>query len=415
MKNQVSFFKASEERNEIDAPHPAYYFRQKIEAKTDTEARLRVAVSGLYELFLNGEKITRGFLSPYFSNPNDAVYCDSYEIKLPRGESVIGLMLGNGFHNNPGGYIWDFDAADFRSAPIVALDFSSEEAKTVGPLLTHQSAIRSDDYRLGEIYDARFEIDGWACPGLDESDWNPAIAVESPKGAIRDSSFPPIIKEAELSPISITEVEDGYIYDFGECNAGVCRLKIKAERGRKIELRHADWLKNGDLDLVPLWFKGNPKCNWERDSKIVHRDVYVCRGNGEEIWQPSFTYHGFRYVKVSGIKKEEATASLLTYLIYHTELRTRADFVCSDPVANKIQEITRRSIISNFHHFPTDCPQREKNGWTADAALSSEAALLNFNPERNYREWMFNIRAAQKPCGSLPGCPSSRAPAVCPA
>ncbi|MBQ9115514.1 MAG: family 78 glycoside hydrolase catalytic domain, partial [Clostridia bacterium] len=128
-----------------------------------------------------------------------------------------------------------------------------------------------------------------------------------------------------------------------------------------------------------------------------------CRGEGEEVYQPTFTYHGFRYVKVSGITAEQATKNLLTYLVYHTELNSRGDFECSDTVANTLQEMTRRSILSNFHHFPTDCPQREKNGWTADAALSCEAALINFDPERNYREWMRNIRKAQREDGALPG------------
>ena len=101
--------------------------------------------------------------------------------------------------------------------------------------------------------------------------------------------------------------------------------------------------------------------------------------------------------------KKQATKDLLTYLVYHTKLNTLGDFACSDSTATALQQLTRRSILSNFHHFPTDCPQREKNGWTADAALTCEAALLNFDPERNYREWMRNICKAQREDGALPG------------
>lgn len=158
-------------------------------------------------------------------------------------------------------------------------------------------------------------------------------------------------------------------------------------------------MKDGDLNIAQVWF---PNKNWERDKDIVHKDTYICKGTGKEVFEPSFTYHGFRYVKVTGITEEQATDELLTYLVYHTELNTRGDFRCSDPVSTALQEITRRSIVSNFHHFPTDCPQREKNGWTADAALSCEAVLINFDPERNYREWMRNVSKAQREDGAIP-------------
>jgi alpha-L-rhamnosidase len=177
-------------------------------------------------------------------------------------------------------------------------------------------------------------------------------------------------------------------------------MRINGERGQRIQLRYADSLKGGDLDIAGVWFVRD---NWDRDKDIVHKDTYICKGVGDEVYTPTFTYHGFRYVKVLGISEEQATSQLLTYIVYHTELNTRGDFCCSDSVASILQQVTRRSIVSNFHHFPTDCPQREKNGWTADAALTCEAALLNFDPERNYREWMRNIRKAQLEDGSLPG------------
>lgn len=359
---------------------------------------------GFYELFFNGERITRGFLSPYISNTDDLIYYDEYEITLRKGENVFGVLLGNGFQNNPGGYIWKFDEAVFRSAPMLALSVTrgdevllhSGEGFRIAP-----SPIRSDDYRFGEYYDANYETDGWNRIGFDDSAWDTALSAVPPKGDLRIADIAPIVKETEIEPVDIIPCEDGgYIYDFGISNAGVCRLCVSGKKGQKIELRHADSLKDGDLNLAQIWFRRD---QWERDSRIVHRDTYICRGEGEEVYQPTFTYHGFRYVKVSGITAEQATKSLLTYLVYHTELNSRGDFECSDTVANTLQEMTRRSILSNFHHFPTDCPQREKNGWTADAALSCEAALINFDPERNYREWMRNIRKAQREDGALPG------------
>ena len=403
MISPKDFIKATEEYNTFEKSVPAYYFRRAFHSDHSVKAKITVAACGFYEFYFNGKHITRGFLSPYISNTNDYIYYDEYDVVLNAGENVFGVLLGNGFQNNPGGYIWDFDKADFRSAPMFAMTVTqgqqvllhSDESFKIAP-----SPILSDDYRFGEFYDANFEIEGWNRVGFDDSDWKNALPSSAPKGELRLADIAPITKKLEIEPAQIIKCEDGYIYDFGISHAGVCRLSINGAKGQKIELRYADSLKDGDINLARSWFVRNM---WERDKNIVHKDTYICKGIGTEIYQPTFTYHGFRYVKVNGITEEQATKELLTYLVYHTELNTRGDFSCSDPVATTLQEITRRSIVSNFHHFPTDCPQREKNGWTADAALSCEAVLLNFDPERNYREWMRNICKAQREDGALPG------------
>jgi len=396
------FIAATEEYNTFEKPIPAYYFRRKF-ATSEKTLKITVAVCGFYELYFNGRRITKGFLSPYISNPDDYVYYDEYEVTAEE-ENVIAVLLGNGFQNDPGGYIWDFDKASFRSAPSFALQITNTDG---APILvsdehfrTFPSPIRSDDYRFGEYYDANCEVNGWNEKDLDDSDWSYAIKARPPKGELRKANVRPIVKECEISPVNIIKTDGGFIYDFGISNAGICRLKINGEKGQSVILRHADNLKNGDLDLEQIWFKRDL---WDRDKEIIHRDTYVCKGEKDETYEPTFTYHGFRYVKVEGVNEKQATTDLLTFLVYHTELNEKGDFSCSDPVATKLQEITRRSILSNFHHLPTDCPQREKNGWTADAALSCEAALLNFDPEINYREWILNVCKAQSESGSLPG------------
>ena len=401
------FIKATEEYNTFEKNVPAYYFRRTFAAERECAATITVAVCGFYELYFNGTNITKGLLSPYISNTNDYIYYDEYDITLDEGENVIALVLGNGFQNNPGGYIWDFDKADFRSAPMFALSVSQKSSGFEKDLLKSDenfkiapSPIRSDDYRFGEYYDANYEIQGWNQKGFNDSVWKRALPATAPRGELRLAEVAPIIKEMEIKPLEIIRCGDGFIYDFGVSNAGNCRLSITGTKGQKVELRYADSLKDGDLDLAQIWFVRD--C-WERDKNIVHKDTYICKGIGKEIYQPTFTYHGFRYAKVTGITEEQATESLLTYLVYHTRLNTRGDFRCSDRVATALQEITRRSVLSNFYHFPTDCPQREKNGWTADAALSCEVAMLNFDPEQNYREWIRNVCKAQRQDGSLPG------------
>ena len=397
------FIKATEQYNTFENPVPAYYFRKSYCLQAECCAKITIAVCGFYELYLNGQRITKGFLSPYISNTNDYIYCDEYDVTLSAGENVFGVLLGNGFQNNPGGHIWDFDKADFRSAPMFSIIveregetlFFSDENFKIAP-----SPIRSDDYRFGEVYDANFEIDGWNQAGFDDSGWENALPAVAPKGELRIADIAPIVKQQEIAPVKIIPCSDGYIYDFGISNAGVCRLTVRGKKGQRIELQHADDLKDEAVDVAQIWYQGQM---WQRDQKIVHKDVYICSGKGVEVYQPTFAYHGFRYVKVTGITKSQATKELLTYLVYHTQLTTKGGFTCSDPVAMALQQITRRSFLSNFYHFPTDCPQREKNGWTADSALTSEAMLLNFDPERNYREWLRNICKAQRDDGALPG------------
>lgn len=402
----LKFITATKEYNTFEKNVPAPYIRKSFACDCDTEGKLKIAVCGFYRLFINGNDITKGFLAPYISNTDDYIYYDEYEVSLCKGENVIGIILGNGFQNNPGGYIWDFDKAPFRSAPMVALKLSysdSGEEITVfsdSTFKTHPSSIRFDDYRFGEIYDANFEIPDWNKACFDDSDWENAIIADKPKGELKLCEADPIIKSEEIKPVSIFKEGKSYIYDFGVSNSGVCKLCVQGTKGQKIELQHFDILKNGKFYLDNVWFVRD---RWETDKQIVHKDTYICKGENEETYTPSFTYHGFRYVKVDGITEAQATSDLLTFIVIHSDLKTRGGFHCSDEIINKLQEITRRSDISNFHYFPTDCPHREKNGWTADAALSSEQLTLNFSPENSYREWLNNIRKAQTEKGSLPG------------
>ena len=403
-RSENCFIKATEAFTTLETAVPAPYIRKSFMAEKAETARLRIACCGFYRLFLNGEELTRGFLAPYISNPDHYIYYDAYEVSLARGENVIGMILGNGFQNCPAGYIWEFDKAAFRSAPMVSvvLTFGNTTITTDKTFKTAWSPIFRDDYRWGEVYDASFEQPGWNMPGFDDSSWKPAIEAAAPHGELRLRQTEPLVAEKELKPIAISPASDGgYIYDFGESNAGLCRLSITGSKPyTPIHLQHADELKDGTIYLDKIWYAYD---NWERDKFLVHKDIYVCKGDGTEVYMPSFCYHGFRYVKVTGITPEQANADLLTFVVFHSDLQTRGDFICSNETVNKIQQAARRSDLSNFHHIPTDCPQREKNGWTADAALSAEQFLLNFGAEKSLAEWIRNVCKAQNEQGSLPG------------
>lgn len=404
-----NFIKATNEYNTFEKNVSAPYIRKSFTSDEKVNAKLIIAACGFYEIYINGKKHTKGFLAPYISNTDHYIYYDEYTVPIDKGENVIGVILGNGFQNNPGGYIWDFDKANFRSAPMVALTLSYTNSKgdkivieSDGTFKTFPSAILSDDYRFGIFYDANCEVEGWNQKGFDDSLWKNVIVTKPPSGEIKLCQAAPIVVEEELKPVSIKKLGEKYIYDFGVSNSGVCRLNINGNKGQKIELQHSDSIMcDGSINLDNVWIT-NPDL-WERDKEIVHKDTYICSGKNIETFIPQFTYHGFRYVEVSGISDKQANPELLTFLVFHSRLETRGGFSCSNDVANKLQEMTRRSVVSNFHYFPTDCPQREKNGWTADAALSCEHTLINFNPEVSYREWLRNICKAQNEAGAIPG------------
>ena len=383
---------------------PAPYLRKSFSLEDlPQKAELLICGLGFYELYVNGARMTKGLLSPYISNPDDLLYYDAYDLLpvLRKGENVIGVCLGNGFQNNPGGYTWAFDKARFRGAPEMALRLNMQTASGDEMTLesdesfrTAPSPIVNDDYRNGEYYDARREIPGWCEPGFDDSGWAFSQKAPLPRGEARLCEAEPILHEREIRPVSVEPLDGGYLYDFGENNAGLCRLTIQGESGQTVSLYHAEIIKDGKLDRRSISFD---------DNDYVQKDIYICKGGAEETYMPVFTYHGFRYVLVRGLKPEQADKNLLTYVVFHTRLRERGGFSCSDDIANSLQQMVRRSTVSNFYHFPTDCPQREKNGWTADASLSSEHTLLNLEPEKNYREWMRSIRKAQAEDGALPG------------
>lgn len=409
MEYPKHFIRATTEFNTFEKHVCAPCFRKTFQASGGT-ARVVITACGFYELYLNGVRHTKGALAPYISDTDHMLYYDVYDLPLSAGKNVLALLLGNGLQNNPGGYIWDFDRLPNRGAPQVALSvtwtepdgtecaFCSDESFRTAP-----AGITFDDYRFGEHFDARLEETGWLLPDFDDSHWGYAIPAPTPRGEARVCEAEPIVVTQELKPVSITPERDGFRYDFGVNAAGVCRLRISGEPGQQIDLAHGEWVKpDGTLDLERIWFHREEHL-WQRDLPFLHRDRYICRGGEPETYVPRFTYHGFRYVLVTGITAEQATEDLLTYLVMNSDIRERGGFTCSDETLNRLQEITRRSDLANFYYFPTDCPQREKNGWTADASLSAEHMLLNLEVENSYREWHRNIRKAQNEEGQIPG------------
>lgn len=387
---------------------------------------LTIGCTGFYDVYINGHKITKGIIAPYISNPDHIVYYDRYDITefLCEGRNVLGLQLGNGMQNAVGGQTWSFDKADFRGAPRVAFSVELENNDGTVDVIeanrsvkTAPSSVIFDDLRCGCFCDARNEIQDWAQIKFDDNNWADAYIAETPRGEKRICTAEPVTPIRHIRPISVrkcvvkdykprgdvvkdysdfpSKEREGWLYDFGINTAGIERLKIKGERGQKIDLQFGEYLdENGNPDISNI--------NFFPDG-FSQRDIYILSGNGEEIFEPKFTYHGFRYCVVFGITDEQATPDLLTYIVCSSALTERGNFHCSDDIVNRLQAMTRNSTLSNFYYFPTDCPHREKNGWTGDASASCRQTHLNLSPEKSYREWLANIRKAQKENGEIPG------------
>ena len=421
MEYPLQFICASEEYSTYRRFVPAPYFRKTFFADAPV-CRLRVTGLGFYRVWINGKEITKGLLAPYISNPDDYVYFDDYDLSphlLPGETNVLGFQLGNGMLNAPGGAIWDFDKAPFRASPRLAftLEIGERRVFSGADVKTAPSPLYFDDLRAGVRYDARREIPGWNLPDFDDGGWANALPCKAPRGQPRVCEADPVrptgeeLQAATIRPgrmrdytprddvERVTVAEDagdsreGFLYDFGKNNAGIVRLKICGRPGQRVVLQFCELLTNGEADYNNIHFYPDG---------FSQRDVFICKG-GEEIFEPPFTYHGFRYCLVTGIEEKQATPELLTCLICTSAGEEAGSFRCSDGTANEIYEMCDASDRSNFYYFPTDCPHREKNGWTGDAALSAEHMLMTMNVGRSYREWLRNIRAAQRESGELPG------------
>ncbi len=399
---------------------PAPYFRKTFTAGS-AGCRLRVTGLGFYRVWINGRELTKGLLAPYISNPDALVYFDDYDLTpylRPNAENTLGFQLGNGMLNAPGGATWDFDKAPFRAAPKLAflLENGGTRTEADSSVRTAPSPLYFDDLRAGVRYDARREIAGWNLPEFDDSGWARALLCPAPRGEFRVCAADPIVQtgpavravlirpgrlrdysprddvEQVSVPEDVADGREGFLYDFGKNNAGIVRLRINGRAGQRVVLQFGELLTEGELDYNNILFYPDG---------FSQRDVFICKG-GEEVFEPVFTYHGFRYCLVMGIEEAQATPEGLTCLVY-TSAQKAGGFACSDETANALYEMCDASDHSNFYYFPTDCPHREKNGWTGDAALSAEHMLMTMHVGASFKEWMRNLRASQREDGELPG------------
>lgn len=393
------FIAKGKEFNTIQSHVNAPLFKCVFDYDFNGKCEIKIAVVGLYRLFLNGKELNNGKFSPYLSNPDEVVFYDVYDItgKLKEKGNVLCVLLGNGFINNNDFDIWQNETAPYRSAPKFSLELTVDGKSIIESdesFLVADSPITFDDFRCGERYDANLEMPN-VLTSTSLDGFNKPITVEPPEGELIKNTTQPIKEYRERKAVSITKTEKGYVYDFGLNDTGIPRLKITAKKGQRIDLYFAETIDDNGVDFRSISFV---KSNLE----YVQHDVYICK-DGKQEYKPSFTWHGFRYAEVRGITDEQATKDTLTFIPTHSAIDKVCDFNCDNETINKLVEITLRSDESNFIYYPYDCPHREKNGWTADSSLSAEQMLYTFDAYDSLKQWLLCIRKAQRRDGALPG------------
>lgn len=380
---------------------PAPFFRKKFTYRQEAE-KVEVAICGLgyYELFLNGRKVGDHVLDPVVTQYDKRVRYVVYDIKkhLQAGENIIGVVLGNGWYNAKTSEVWHFDKSPWYDHPKFLLQMEADNATILISDTSWKSSsgpIVFDNLRNGETYDARLELDSWGTSDYDDSSWENAIRTAPPGGILEKQGMPPCKVMQTISSVGHWNTSEGHhTYDFGVNLSGWVKIYVSGDAGAEIVIKYSELLKeNRSLDRENI-----NTCVLEGEFQT---DRYILKGGKNEIWEPRFTYHGFQYVQVSIIGN--ADVNKIEARFVHTSFEQIGHFECSDNTLNKLQECTLRSYKSNFTGIPTDCPHREKNGWTGDAQLAAETGLCNFNAATSYEHWLASIADAQRPSGQLPG------------
>jgi len=389
---------------------PAAYFRRNFDvAGKITSARVYIAAAGLYELYIDGKKIGDHVLDPMFTRFDRRNLYVTYDItkELVSGANTVGVLLGNGWYNLQSTAVWYFDKAPWRNRPSFCMDlritYADGSIKTICSGKTWKTALSPITFNsiyTGEHYDARRESPHWAEPGFADSAWRPVIYTPAPSQNIVAQAMVPIRREARLEAANVRRFNDtDYVFDLGRNIAGISEITLQGERGTTIRLKHGERLyPDGHVDQSSIDVHYHPT----DDSDPFLTDIYTLKGGEPESFSPHFNYKGFQYVEVTSNQPIHLDVHSLTAYFMHSDVQPVGTIHSSDSIINRIWEATNNSYLSNLFGYPTDCPQREKNGWTGDAHIAVETGLYNFDAITVYEKWLADLRDEMEPNGVLP-------------
>lgn len=383
---------------------PVPYLRRAFDLGDIASARLYITALGLYEAYINGKRVGESHLRPGWTDYNQRVQLDTYDVTslLKPGGNVIGALLGDGWYCGFVGFRDQRNLYGDRPKLLAQLEVTTRDGK-VTTITTDDawtwspSEILSSDLLQGESVDARKAIAGWSSTQNPGGEWKAVTVAPAQTAKIVCPKGPPCRVVKELTPIADPTLDPTdsdkkrWIFDMGQNMVGVVRLKVTGAAGTTIRLRHAEMLDGkGALYLENL-----------RSAKAT--DHYTLRGdtNGE-TFEPKFTFHGFRYVEVSGLS-EPPTRDTITGVVIHSDMPQTGAFECSDPLINQLQHCIEWGQRGNFLDVPTDCPQRnERLGWTGDAQVFAPTACFNFDTSGFFAKWQDDLFDSQGDRGEAP-------------
>lgn len=383
----------------------ARYLRKEFQMhKPVRRATAYIVGLGVYELYMNGEKVGDHVLSPGLTEYPKRSFYITYDITgmVEEGDNTVGTILGNGRYFAP--RFKEPTPTVTYGYPKMLLQISLEYEDGTGEIIpsddtwkiTTDGPILENNEYDGEYYDARKEMPGWNQTGFDDSGWMLAEIVENPSEAISAQMTEPIRVTETIEPISVSSPQPGvFIFDMGQNMVGWTRLTVEGSEGTIVKQRFAEILKeDGTLYLDNI-----------RGAKVTN--TYTTKGVGIESFEPRFVFQGFRYVELTGYP---GTPDLSTIegKVVHDDLELVGSFECSDDLINRIYKNAYWGIRGNYRSIPTDCPQRdERQGWLGDRAVGSRGESYIFNISNLYSKWLVDIFDGQKESGSISDvCPA---------
>ena len=380
---------------------PTRYLRNTFTTKDKAiaKARLYTTALGIYQMFINGERVTNDYFSPGWTDYTKRVYYRTYDVtsQIKTGDNAIGGVLADGWYSGYVGYSRQRDhyGKNLRllsQLTVTYADGTTDVFATDGDWKVSLGPIQYGDFLRGEFYDARLEMPGWNTAVFDDAAWQRvATGSDEVSPRVQGAVSEPVVVFETVTPVSVSEPVPGqYIFDMGQNFAGMVRINVKGKPGQKIQLRHAERLNpDGTVYTTNL-------------RSATSTDTYICKGDGQEIWQPYFTFHGFQYVEVTGLDKKPKL-EMLTGLALSSDTPTAGTFECSDPVVNKIQQNAVWTQRANFIDVPTDCPQRdERLGWTGDAQVYINTACYHNDVQAFFTKWLIDLKDSQRADGQFP-------------
>lgn len=380
----------------------ARYLRTEFQAKPNIKrATLHISGLGMYELFINGKQVGDQVLAPAPTDYRRTVLYNSFDVTdMLASDNAIGIVLGNGRYYTMRQNYKPYKIAQFGYPKVrmnLIIEYADGTTQRVNTdekkwKLTGDGPIRSNNEYDGEEYDARKELGNWTVVGYDDSKWNLAQRVAIPYGNLHGAQAPNMKVMKEVKAVSIKQYGDRYIVDFGQNMAGWVRMKVRGgASGDTIRMRYSELLTADGKNL---------KLENFRDARST--DTYICNGkeNGRE-WSARFSYHGFRYIELTGYKNPQLS-DFVAELIFD-EMETHGTFECSNAVLNRVYQNAWWGIASNYKGLPVDCPQRnERQPWLGDRPMGSWGESFLFNNGQLYAKWMDDIREAQREDGCIP-------------